>query len=302
LVRVLLGNSTEISSDYSLILNLRLPRIMLSVLVGAALSIAGTSFQALLRNPLADPYVLGVSSGAAVGAILALFFEPRVALSPEVASILTPIGGFIGAATAIAAVYFLGRREGRIDSSTLLLGGVITASLLSAVILLLLTIMPSSDVRGMAYWLMGGLSNLPSQPLSWVLRVGFLVATGIIYASSSDLNLLLSGEKEAMHLGVDVRRVQLVVYLAASALTGLAVAMSGSIGYIGLLVPHVMRMIFGSDHRVLIPASAFGGAIALVVADTLARTIAAPSELPVGAITAIAGAPLFIYLLRRKLA
>ncbi len=203
---------------------------------------------------------------------------------------------------AITAVYFLGRREGRIDSSTLLLGGVITGSLLSAVIILLLNTMPSSNVRGMVYWLMGELSAVPSKPLAWVLRVGFLVATAVIYMTASDLNLLLSGEKEAMHLGVDVRRVRIVVYIAASALTGLAVAMSGSIGYVGLLVPHVMRMIFGSDHRILIPASAFGGAIVLVMADTLARTIAAPSELPVGAITAIAGAPLFIYLLRRRLA
>jgi len=302
LLRFFMGKSTEISSEYSLILNLRLPRIFLGVFVGASLAVAGTSFQALLRNPLADPYVLGVSYGGAVGAILALLLEPHLALSPEIASVFTPLGGFLGAGVAITAVFFLGRREGRIDSSTLLLGGVITASLLSAVILLLLTIMPSSNVRGMAYWLMGELSAVPSKPLAWVLRSVFLVATVVIYTTASDLNLLLSGEKEAMHLGVDVRRVRLVVYIAASALTGLAVAVSGAIGYIGLLVPHVMRMIFGSDHRILIPASAFGGAIVLVFADTIARTIAAPAELQVGAITAIAGAPLFIYLLRRRMA
>jgi iron complex transport system permease protein len=302
LLRYFTGQSTAISSDYSLILNLRLPRIFLAVFVGASLAVAGTAFQALLRNPLADPYILGVSNGAAVGSILALLLEPHLALSPEIASVFTPLGGFLGAGVVITVVYFLGRREGRIDSSTLLLGGVITASLLSAFIILLLTIMPSSNVRGTAYWLMGELSAVPSRPLAWVLRSVFLVATAVIYISSSDLNLLLSGEKEAMHLGVDVRRVRLVVYIAASALTGLAVAVSGSIGYLGLLVPHVMRMIFGSDHRLLIPASAFGGAIVLVFADTIARTIAAPAELSVGAITAIAGAPLFIYLLRRRMA
>jgi cobalamin transport system permease protein len=303
LLRVFLGKSAEISSEYSLIvLNIRLPRILLGAIVGASLSVAGTSYQALLRNPLADPYILGVSSGAAVGALLALLLEPQLALSPEIASVFTPLGGFLGATVAITAVYFLGRREGRIDSSTLLLGGVIISSLLYAIIILLLTILPSSNVRGMAYWLMGELSNLPSRPLAWVLRAGFLVFAAIIYSTASDLNLLLSGEKEAMHLGVDVHRVRLIVYIAASALTGLAVAVSGSIGYIGLLVPHIMRMIFGSDHRILIPASAFGGAIVLVIADTLARTIAAPADLPVGAITAIAGAPLFIYLLRRRLA
>jgi iron complex transport system permease protein len=302
LVRVFLGKSSQISSEYSLIvLNIRLPRILLGALVGASLSVAGTSFQALLRNPLADPYILGVSSGAAVGSVLALLIEPHLALSPELASVFTPLGGFIGATLSIAAVYFLGRREGRIESNTLLLGGVITSSLLYAAIILLLTILPSSNVRGMAYWLMGGLSNLPSAPLAWVLRAGFVIAAIVIYAAASDLNLLLSGEKEAMHLGVDVHRVRLIVYIAASALTGIAVAVSGSIGYIGLLVPHIMRMIFGSDHRILIPASAFGGAIVLVIADTIARTIAAPADLPVGAITALAGAPLFIYLLRRRI-
>jgi iron complex transport system permease protein len=303
LLRVFLGKSTEISSEYSLIvLNIRLPRILLGVFVGAALSVAGTSFQALLRNPLADPYVLGVSSGAAVGAILALLVEPHLALSPEIAAVFTPLGGFLGAAVAIAAVYLLGRRKGQIDSTTLLLGGVITSSLLYAVIVLLLNTLPSSNFRGMAYWLMGELSAVPSRPLAWVLRTGFVVAAAVIYTTASDLNLLLSGEREAMHLGVDVRRVRLVVYVAASALTGLAVAVSGSIGYVGLLVPHIMRMIYGSDHRMLIPASAFGGAITVIVADTIARTIAAPNELPVGAVTAIAGAPLFIYLLRRRLA
>jgi iron complex transport system permease protein len=133
-----------------------------------------------------------------------------------------------------------------------------------------------------------------------LLFIGFLVAAGVIYTTASDLNLLLAGEREAMHLGVDVPRVRIVVYLAASILTGLAVSVSGAIGYVGLLVPHVMRLIFGSDHRLLLPASAFGGAIALVIADTLARTVVAPSELPVGAMTAMAGAPLFIYLLRRR--
>ena len=134
------------------------------------------------------------------------------------------------------------------------------------------------------------------------MGIGFQLAAGAIYTTSSDLNQLLAGEKEAMHLGVEVRRVRIVVYIAASILTGLAVSVSGAIGYVGLLVPHVMRLIFGSDHRMLIPASALGGAIALVIADTLARTVVAPSDLPVGAMTAMAGAPLFIYLLRRRIA
>lgn len=301
LIRVLLRHS-ELSSDYGMIvINIRLPRILLAIIVGASLSVAGASFQALLRNPLADPYVLGISSGAAVGAILSLIAEPHLAVSPSVAALLTPFGAFLGAAATVAAVYFLGRREGQIDSATLLLGGIISASFLSALIMFLMATHVGTELRGMAFWLMGDLSTPLQQNLRWVLGIGFFAASAAIYTTASDLNLLLAGEKEAMHLGVDVPRVRMVVYIAASILTGLAVSVSGAIGYVGLLVPHVMRMIFGSDHRILLPTAAFGGAIALVIADTLARTIAAPSDLPVGAISAMAGAPLFIYLLRRRI-
>jgi iron complex transport system permease protein len=285
------------------VLDIRLPRILLSIVVGASLAVAGTAFQALLRNPLADPYVLGASSGASLGAIATLIVEPYLALPMVLAALVTPVGAFLGAAATIAVVYFLGRREGQIDSNTLLLAGIVSASFLSAIIMFLISTLASrGDLRGMLFWLMGDLSVSLQPSLRWVLGFGFLAATGIIYTTAADLNLMLNGEKEAMHLGVDVRRVRIVVYLAASILTGLAVSVSGSIGYVGLLVPHVMRIIFGSDHRVLIPTSAFGGAIALVIADTLARTVVAPSELPVGAMTALAGAPLFIYLLRRKIA
>jgi iron complex transport system permease protein len=303
LVSVLLGHTNSISSDYGMIISdIRLPRILLGIFVGASLAVAGTSFQALLRNPLADPFVLGVSSGAALGAVLALIAEPHLAVPPSLAAMFTPLGAFLGAAATVAVVYFLGRREGQIDSGTLLLAGIVSASLLSAIILFLMTTLSGRDLHGMTFWLMGDLSISLQQNLRWVLGVGFTVASGVIYTAAADLNLLLAGEKEAMHLGVDVSRVRLVVYLAASVLTGLAVSVSGVIGYVGLLVPHVMRLIFGSDHRVLIPAAAFGGAIAVVIADTLARTVVAPNELPVGAMTALAGAPLFLYLLRKGFA
>lgn len=302
LIRVLMGQSSSLSTDYGMIVvDIRLPRILLAIVVGASLSVAGAGFQALLRNPLADPYVLGVSSGAAVGSILALLLENQISLPPAYAGLLIPIGAFIGAAITIAAVYILGRRDGQIDSATLLLGGIITASFLSAIIMLLMSTLSGGNLRGASYWLMGSLSSLPPKSLLYLICIGFLVAAGVIYTTASDLNLLLSGEREAMHLGVDVPRVRIVVYLAASLLTGLAVSVSGAIGYVGLLVPHAMRLIFGSDHRMLLPASALGGAIALVIADTIARTIVAPSELSVGAVTAIVGAPFFIYLLRRKL-
>ena len=290
------GHPEKLSTDFRLIMvDIRLPRILLGIFVGAALSVAGASFQALLRNPLADPYVLGVSNGAALGVLVALLVAPALPF-------MTPLAAFLGATTTISAVYLLGRRQGQLDSSTLLLAGIITASFLSAIIMFLMTTLASRDLRGIAFWLMGDLSTALPRGLLWVLVVGFFSATAAIYTTASDLNLLLAGEREAMHLGVDVTRVKLVVYISASVLTGLAVAVSGAIGYVGLLVPHLMRMLFGSDYRLLIPTSAIGGAIAVVLADTLARTVVAPTELPVGAMTAMAGAPFFIYLLRRRLA
>ncbi len=293
LARRVTGHAGEIPTDYQVVFGLRLPRIALGIVVGAALSVAGAGFQALLRNPLADPYVLGVSSGAALGAIISLIVAPQAPLVMQGAA-------FAGAAATIAVVYFLGRRGGQLDSATLLLAGIISASFLSAIIMFLMTTLPGRDLRGMAFWLMGDLATMPAiKP--WFLFVVLGLAVGAIYTTTSDLNLILSGEQEARHLGVNVRRVKLVVYVAASLLTGLAVSVSGAIGYVGLLVPHVMRMLFGSDYRLLIPTSALGGAIAVVAADTLARTVVAPTELPVGAMTALAGAPVFIYLLRRKL-
>lgn len=287
------GRRDQIPSEFWLVVfGLRLPRIALGILVGAALSTSGAGFQALLRNPLADPYVLGVSSGAALGAIVSLIAAPLI---PG----LVQVGAFAGAAMTVAAVYFLGRRGGQLDSATLLLAGIISASFLSAVIMFLMTTLSGRDLRGMAFWLMGDLSAGPAVGLRWLYLL-LIIGAGSIYTTASDLNLILTGEQEARHLGVNVRRVKIVVYVAASLLTGLAVSLSGAIGYVGLLTPHIMRMLFGTDYRLLIPTSAIGGAIVIILADLLARTVVAPTELPVGAMTAIAGAPVFIYLMRRR--
>jgi len=295
LFRTAVGQGDQASGDFRLIvLAIRWPRILLAMIVGASLSVAGASFQALLRNPLADPYVLGVSSGAALGSILALIWAADLPGA-------TPVGAFAGAVAATAAVYFLGRRGGELDSYALLLGGIITASFLSALIMFLMTTISGRELRGMAFWLMGDLSTPSPVSVGWLFLV-LVVAVGAIYTTAADLNLLLAGEQEAMHLGVDVVRVKLVVYVGASVLTGLAVCVSGSIGYVGLMVPHLVRLLFGSDYRLLIPATALGGAIAVVLADTLARTLVAPTQLPVGAMTALVGAPVFIYLLRRRMA
>src|ERR1700675_1940242 len=293
LSRGAIGREDEIPSEFWLVVfGLRLPRIALGIMVGAALATAGAGFQALLRNPLAEPYVLGVSSGAALGAMLSLMVAPHIVG-------VIQAGAFVGAPATTATVYFLGRRGGQLDSATLLLAGIISASFLSAGIMFLGTTMSGRDQGGMAFWLMGDLASPPSIHLFWLFTV-LLITIGSIYTTSSDLNLILTGEQEARHLGVNVNRVKLVVYIAASLLTGLAVSVGGAIGYVGLLVPHAMRMLFGTDCRLLIPTSAIGGAIIIVVADTLARTVVAPTELPVGAMTALAGAPVFIYLMRRR--
>lgn len=275
-----------------ILFELRLPRIMLALFVGAALSMAGACFQALLRNALADPYVLGISSGAALGVMLALILLPR--LSPA-----QPVFGMLGALATTAAVYMLGFRRGRLLSHSLLLAGVISASFLSAVIVFLMTAMNTRDLRSITYWLMGDLSYSTGVPIGLVL-LAVIAAGALAWLQAPALNAMLMGEQEAAALGVDVPRTKFLTYLAASILTAVAVASAGSIGFIGLLVPHLVRLIFGNDYRILLPTSALAGAAVLAAADTIARTVAAPTELPVGAVTAVAGAPLFIYLLRRS--
>lgn len=277
-----------------ILFDIRLPRVLLALLVGAALSLAGACYQALLRNPLADPYVLGVSSGAALGVILSLVVLPGW-------SLVGPIAGLAGALATTAIVYGLGYHRGRVTGQSLLLAGVIVASFLSALIIFLMTVLGSRDLRSTAFWLMGDLGLFTGIPLIATL-IAVLAAGVVAYRFAPELNLLLVGEDEAAALGVDVPRAKLAVYVAASVLTAVAVAAAGSIGFVGLLVPHIMRLLFGNDYRLLLPASALGGAVVLVVADTAARTVAAPTELPVGAFTAMAGAPIFIYLLRRRLA
>jgi iron complex transport system permease protein len=277
-----------------ILFELRLPRIVLALFVGAALAMAGACFQALLRNALADPYVLGISSGAALGVIVALILSPRSTISP-------PFFALLGAVVTTAGVYLLGYRKGALSSHSLLLAGVITASFLSAVIVFLTTALSGNVLRSATYWIMGDLSLYTGVPIGLV-ALGVMAGAALAYYQAAALNVLLMGEQEAAALGVDVVRTKLYVYLAASLLTAVAVSAAGSIGFVGLLVPHLVRLLFGNDYRVLLPASALAGAAMLAAADTLARTMAAPTELPVGAVTAVAGAPLFIYLLRRSAA
>lgn len=277
--------------QYDILFQLRLPRILLAAAVGGSLATAGASYQALLRNPLAEPYLLGVSNGAAVGTMIALVFLGAHEWS-------RPVLAFAGALIATLAVYQLARGRAGATPDRLILAGVIVTTFLSSVIVFVTTLMDATRIRSFTFWLLGDLSGPTRSLLPLVISIAIL-GTLALTLNARSLNLLMLGERDAFDLGVEVGRVRIVVFVIASLLVGSSVAASGSVGYVGLVVPHLVRLSLGSDNRISIPAAALGGALFVIVADTIARTIIAPRELPVGAITALIGAPLFIYLLRR---
>jgi iron complex transport system permease protein len=284
---------TGSDTERTIILSLRLPRAILAGLVGAGLSVSGATFQALLRNPLADPYLLGVSSGAAVGAIIAIL------LGLGTFSFGLPLASFLGALLTILLVFYFGRQDGKIHPHTLLLAGVITGSFLSALIMFFISVSPREELHTIIFWLMGDFS-FSSARVILIIFPYILLGVVLLYLRSRHLNLILSGEENAVQLGVDVEKLKLISYLSASLITAASVSACGLIGFVGLIVPHSVRLIFGPDHRLLIPSAALLGASFLVASDTLARTLLAPIELPVGVITAAFGGPFFIYLLRTK--
>ncbi len=286
-----MGSETE--TEKTIILSIRLPRALLAGLVGAGLSVSGSVFQALLRNPLADPYILGVSSGAAVGAIIAIL----TGLSAS--SLGIPLASSIGALLTIIIVFHFGRQEGKIHPNTLLLAGVITSSFLSALIMFFISISQREELRTIIFWLMGDFS-LSSYRAVWMTLPYIFLCFFLLYLRSRELNLLLLGEENATQLGVHVERLKWISYFLASLITAASVSVCGLIGFVGLIVPHSVRLLFGPDHRLLLPSSALLGAAFLIASDTLARTLLAPVELPVGVITATFGGPFFIYLLRTR--
>lgn len=285
------GGGAEHATMRSVLFDIRIPRILTALFVGGGLAVAGVVFQVLLRNVLADPYILGVSGGAAVGALVAIatglsaFFYPA-----------QPLLAFGTALLVVATVYRLGLRDST-DSNTLLLTGVMIGAFLSAVILGLVSTM-DTPVRNALFWLVGYLGNAGITELA-VLAPGVTVLAVLLLLLSRRMNVLALGEEAAAYLGISVSGFQKMLYLFASLLTALVVSVAGAIGFIGLLVPHVVRSMYGPDHRLLLPVSFFLGATFLMVSDLIARTVLAPNELPVGAVTAALGAPLFIYLLRR---
>lgn len=292
---LLFARASGSDTDAVIVRLVRLPRVVLAVLVGSALSLAGVVLQGLFKNPMADPYVVGAASGAAFGAALA------IALSLNAAFLrigIVPLAAFIGSVWAMFVVYWLARVGGRLPIVNLLLAGVAVSTFLSSLVSLIIVV-SSHNLQEIVFWLMGGFSGrhwdhvlimLPYLSLGLLLTLYHL----------RELNALLLGEETAAHLGVDVEAVKRNLLVASSLLTAAAVSVAGVIGFVGLVVPHIMRLMVGPDHRHLVPAAAIGGGLFMLLADTLARTIVAPAELPVGVITALVGGPFFLYLLRRR--
>ncbi len=287
--KAIVGTSDETAR--TILLEIRLPRALLAILVGASLGTAGGAFQGVLRNPLADPYLLGVSGGAALGAVTAL------ALGLPFAWAL-PLAAFIGALGALGMVYLVAHAH-RGSTHTLILSGVMIGSLASSLLLFLLWTVPADPMRSVLFWLMG---NLGTADTDW-LPLGTLFTAAaffVLWCQAPALDLLTQGEETAADLGLAVGRSRLLLLTAAGALTAMAVALAGLVGFVGLVVPHVVRLLLGPAHRRLLPASALLGASFLLLSDLVARIVLAPAEIPIGVVTAMIGAPFFLYLLRRK--
>jgi iron complex transport system permease protein len=272
----------------TIIRELRLPRAVAAFTCGGLLALAGALMQVLLRNPLADPYILGVSGGAAVGAL--------GALTLGAAAWVVDGAAFAGALAAMLLVFGLARGEGAWTQTRLLLTGVIVAAGCGAAVSLMLALAPDTRVQSMLFWLMGDASGA-ARP--WPALAVLVLGLGVALPGARDLNVLARGELSARALGVEVARLRLLVYVLASLLTGVAVALVGSVGFVGLIVPHLMRLALGNDQRLLLPAAALAGGTLLIAADTAARTVIAPQQLPVGVLTALIGVPVFLFLLAR---
>lgn len=283
---------------------IRLPRVVLAALVGASLGVAGGAYQGLFRNPLADPYILGVSSGAAVGAALAIALLDQIGRAASLPHWLklgpVPVLAFAGGLITVTLVYRLATAGGKVPVIGLLLAGVAVGSLATAIVSLIMYLTRPQARDAILFWMMGGLGGANWLKVAWILP--HMAAGGLLLLlSGRELNAMLMGEETAHHLGVGVERLKRQVLTAGALLTASAVAFSGAIGFVGLIVPHLVRLLIGPDHRFLLPAAAVVGALVLVLADTLARSLLGAIELPVGLVMAVLGGPFFLWLLRRRL-
>jgi iron complex transport system permease protein len=278
----------------TIVLQVRGPRVLLGAVVGAGLGVVGMTLQALVRNPLADPFLLGVSSGASVGAVAVILTGATVFGFAS-----TSIAAFLGSLAALGLVYLLSRAGGQITTTRLVLAGVAVAYVLSAVTSLMLIMSRTGDqARQVLTWLLGGLGGANWDSL-WLPLSVVLTGLAVLLAQSRTLNVLLAGDDAAMTMGVDTNRFRAQMFVLTSLVTGVLVAVSGPIGFVGLILPHAVRLLVGSDHRRALPATALAGASFLVIADMAARTLASPQEIPVGVLTALCGGPFFLWLIRR---
>jgi iron complex transport system permease protein len=292
-VQVLLGGGSE--RDQWIIMNLRLPRVFLAGVVGASLAVAGATMQGVFRNPMASPSIIGISAGAAFWASLAIV----LGVSWASGAFAIPAMAFLFSFVTLFLVYAVSRnRSGYVPVETLLLAGIAIGSLFSALVSAL-QYFAGDKLSGVVFWLMGGLNNATWEQVAISMPL-VILGCAVIMVLARDLNAMMVGEEQAGNLGINVNRTRLVLLIAASLVTAIAVSVSGIIGFVGLIIPHVVRILVGPDHRIMLPASIVGGALFMMWMDTLARTIISPAELPVGIITALVGAPFFIYLLMSR--
>ncbi|MGE7947856.1 FecCD family ABC transporter permease [Lysinibacillus sp. NPDC093688] len=291
-----LWNKAADETAANILWKIRLPRVLLAGLVGASLAIAGAAFQGLLKNPLADPYTLGVSSGASVGAVMTIFFSVSI---PVIGHFTLPTFSMIGAILTMVAVMGFARIVDRsLKMETLILTGVIFSSFLGSLISLMIAL-SGEELRQVIGWLLGSVS-MRGWPYVQMIIPFVIIGSIMLWTQRRELNVLLYGEERAKHLGVNVKRSKYIILVGGSMLTGAAVAVSGTIGFVGLVVPHMTRMVWGSDHRHLLPLSFLNGATLLIICDLIARTIIMPRELPIGVITAFIGAPVFSYIFYKQ--
>jgi iron complex transport system permease protein len=284
--------------ERTILLQVRLPRVLLAAVLGGALTVAGVVFQALLRNPLADPYVLGVSGGAAIGGVVGLLLGVGRAAAP-LAELGLPAFAFAGALASLLLIERLATVGGRLTVYTLLLTGAVFNALSGAVIFFLQSVASFEELHAMVFYLMGQVPALGYRRLA-LLAAAVTLGTIALYRMARDYNTLSLGEEAALQLGVDVERIKRRTFVFGSLLTALAVSVAGLVGFVGLIVPHLLRLLLGPDHRLLLPVAFLGGAGFLVLADLAARLLVAPNELPVGVVTALVGGPFFLALLRRR--
>jgi len=281
--------------EYAILFDIRLPRIILGFAVGGALSLAGVLLQGIFRNPLVEPYTLGISGGAALGVALSIVLK----IAKNFGLIFMPLLGFLGAGIVVVLLYSLSMKKRILKMYELLLCGVMISFISSSFLMLIMAISRAEDLHGIVFWMMGSLEE-PNLHLVWLVVLTSVLGLIASYFFCFDLNALLLGEEEAVHLGVNVERTKRLLFVLASLLTGVSVSVAGIIGFVGLLVPHLIRMFVGSDHRILNIASFLLGGAFLIFCDTLARIVIAPLELPVGVITGILGGSLFIYTILKK--